>query len=275
MIRVMMAGAEENYMVQLRQDIQLCSDMQLLCYIPDGLQVVQTVRQEKPDILLLGMVLPGLDGIGILERLKREQLLTDDMEVMMLSNMGNPRLVEYAFALGVSYYMMQPFTSECVLSRIRQLTRPRSVITPYIPYHDYQVCQTQRETAIVQEPVMPWGYDLENEVTNVIRELGIPAHIKGYQYIREAIMIAVKDMNVLNFITKQLYPSIAVKYQTTTSSVERAIRHAISVAWNRGKLELIESLFGYSGNSSQGKPTNSEFIALIADKLRLDYRKRA
>ena len=115
-------------------------------------------------------------------------------------------------------------------------------------------------------------HTMENDVTEIIREIGIPAHIKGYQYIREGIMMAVNDMNMLNYITKLLYPSIAKKYKTTSSSVERAIRHAIEVAWSRGKMETLDALFGYTINTGKGKPTNSEFIALIADKIRLLYR---
>ncbi|MBQ8924186.1 MAG: sporulation initiation factor Spo0A C-terminal domain-containing protein, partial [Lachnospiraceae bacterium] len=116
---------------------------------------------------------------------------------------------------------------------------------------------------------------LENDVTEIIRELGIPAHIKGYQYIREGIIMAINDMNMLNYITKLLYPTIAKKYKTTSSSVERAIRHAIEVAWSRGKIEVIEDMFGYTVSAGKGKPTNSEFIALIADKLRIEYNLRA
>ena len=118
-------------------------------------------------------------------------------------------------------------------------------------------------------------HTMENDVTEIIREIGIPAHIKGYQYIREGIMMAVNDMNMLNYITKLLYPSIAKKYKTTSSSVERAIRHAIEVAWGRGKIEVIEDMFGYTVSAGKGKPTNSEFIALIADKLRIEYKMHA
>ena len=117
--------------------------------------------------------------------------------------------------------------------------------------------------------------NLENDVTSIIREIGIPAHIKGYQYVREAIIMAVKDINMLNYITKLLYPTIAKQYKTTSSSVERAIRHAIEVAWNRGRIDVTEEMFGYTVNAGKGKPTNSEFIALVSDKLRLDYRMRA
>ncbi|MCM1201536.1 MAG: sporulation transcription factor Spo0A [Bacteroides fragilis] len=128
---------------------------------------------------------------------------------------------------------------------------------------------TEREKDVVKEPVV---HDLEKDVTNMIHEIGVPAHIKGYQYLREAIMMSVEDVEMLGSITKILYPTIAGKYQTTPSRVERAIRHAIEVAWSRGKMETLDSLFGYTINTGKGKPTNSEFIALIADKIRLQYR---
>lgn len=142
--------------------------------------------------------------------------------------------------------------------------------------NQYQMKQEKRqlEGMTFEQKQVLFDSTLENDVTKIIREIGVPAHIKGYQYIREGIMMAVKDQDILNYITKYLYPTIAKRYHTTTSSVERAIRHAIEVAWNRGKLDVIESLFGYSMNSGKGKPTNSEFIALIADKFRLEYRMK-
>lgn len=133
----------------------------------------------------------------------------------------------------------------------------------------------QRNEKSIQNQMISSQYDIRQDVTKIIRDLGIPAHIKGYQYIREGIIMAVEDVNMMNYITKLLYPSIAKKYKTTSSSVERAIRHAIEVAWNRGKVELLEEMFGYTISAGKGKPTNSEFIALIADKLRLDYRMNA
>lgn len=126
-----------------------------------------------------------------------------------------------------------------------------------------------------EEPVTgqtPGGENLENRVTNMLHEIGIPAHIKGYHYLRDAIMMAVEDMDVLNAITKILYPTVAKKYQTTSSRVERAIRHAIEVAWSRGKLDTLDELFGYTVSTGKGKPTNSEFIALIADTIQLEYK---
>lgn len=133
--------------------------------------------------------------------------------------------------------------------------------------------RTYEQQSVREEHKEPQGHNLEKDVTDMIHEIGVPAHIKGYQYLREAIMMSVEDVEMLNSITKILYPSIAKKYQTTPSRVERAIRHAIEVAWSRGKMETLDALFGYTINIGKGKPTNSEFIALIADKIRLHYRE--
>ena len=159
---------------------------------------------------------------------------------------------------------MKPFDHDMLLSRIQNLKtdrqRKRAEIRKVAPY--------ETKTAYIER-------NLETDVTNMIHEIGVPAHIKGYQYLRDAIMMAVEDMNMLNSITKILYPTIAKNHQTTPSRVERAIRHAIEVAWSRGKMDTIDELFGYTVSVGKGKPTNSEFIALIADKIRLDYKKHA
>ena len=176
--------------------------------------------------------------------------------------MGNQSMVEYACKLGVLYYIMKPYNLESMLHRIFQGVISRTEKERYHSMQEYGMAGYMENT-------------LENDVTDIIREIGIPAHIKGYQYIREAIMMTVNDMNLLNYITKLLYPTIAKKYKTTSSSVERAIRHAIEVAWNKGQIDVLEDMFGYTISAGKGKPTNSEFIALIADKLRLEYRMHA
>ena len=164
-----------------------------------------------------------------------------------------------AFSLGADYYIMKPYSPEILYKRLVQLVK-----------------QGNEDEDIQSVHVNELGeQNMENDVTEIIREIGIPAHIKGYQYIREGIIMSIKDINMLNYITKLLYPTIAKKYKTTSSSVERAIRHAIEVAWGRGKIDVIENMFGYTVSAGKGKPTNSEFIALIADKLRIEYKMHA
>ena len=161
--------------------------------------------------------------------------------------------------------MMKPYNLDSMLHRILQAAMSHAQVERNIKKKEQK---HHRINGCLENT-------LENDVTNIIREIGIPAHIKGYQYIREAIMMTVNDMNLLNYITKLLYPTIAKKYKTTSSSVERAIRHAIEVAWNKGQIDVLEEMFGYTISAGKGKPTNSEFIALIADKLRLEYRMQA
>ncbi len=271
-IRVIIVGNGDAYINHLRNEMvkSKCKDLELVAYLEDGNLACQKIRREMPDVVLMDVVLPGLDGFGVLERIKAQPAVGDKIDFIMLSALGSSKLVECAFSLGASYFIMQPYTCDSVFTRIRQIVRQKG---EGYTGENTQTGMNMMEESEFHPPITE--YDLENDVTDIIRELGIPAHIKGYQYIREAIMIVVNDMNVLNFITKLLYPTIAEKYNTTTGSVERAIRHGISVAWTRGKMDLIDSVFGYTIHSGKGKPTNSEFIALIADKLRLEYRKRA
>lgn len=156
---------------------------------------------------------------------------------------------------------MKPFNNEMLLNRIKTVRRP------------VRSCEKRNDELSSQVPYIREG-DLENRVTNLLHEIGIPAHIKGYHYLRDSIIMAVQDMDVLNAITKVLYPTVAKRYQTTSSRVERAIRHAIEVAWNRGKLDTLDELFGYTVSTGKGKPTNSEFVALIADTIQLEYKHR-
>ena len=187
----------------------------------------------------------------------------------MLSAVGQDKITERALSLGAEYYIVKPFDMDTLIQRIRQLkvTVTSKVTAP--------VTTTQMAASTQLLPKskgMPPSHNLETQVTSVIHEIGVPAHIKGYQYLRDAIIMVINDMDILNSITKQLYPNIAKQYNTTPSRVERAIRHAIEVAWSRGKMDTIDMLFGYTVNNGKGKPTNSEFIALIADRLRLEMQ---
>lgn len=171
------------------------------------------------------------------------------------------RITESAFSKGAQYYVMKPFKNEVLLHHIKDTVKGK---------HAPVTVKTETVTGsreMTEE-------DLEAKVTDMIHEIGIPAHIKGYHYLRDAIIMAVEDMDVLNAVTKVLYPTVAKKHKTTSSRVERAIRHAIEVAWSRGKLDTLDELFGYTVSNGKGKPTNSEFIALIADTIRLEYKKR-
>lgn len=226
--------------------------------------ILNKVQQMKPDMIISDICLNGGDGITLLQECRKKNEL-QDVKFVFLTAVTAQSIIDLAYEVGADYYLMlnqEPRFLAKVLERILE-----------VHYVSKQKKQ-QRECMTSEQKQFLFDSTLENDVTKMIRGIGIPAHIKGYQYIREGIIMSVKDPEILNYITKYLYPAIAKQYHTTTSSVERAIRHAIEVAWNRGKLDVMENLFGYCVNSGKGKPTNSEFIALIADKFRLEYRMK-
>ena len=227
-------------------------------------EIIKQIHIAKPDLIISSICLQGGDGISLLQECKKSEELKDTKIVFLTEVTAQP-IIDLAYNEGVDYYFMynqDPKYIARILERILE--------------NHYQMKQQkkQQDGMTLEQKQFLFDSALENDVTKMIREIGIPAHIKGYQYIREGIMMSVKNPETLNYITKYLYPTIAKQYHTTTSSVERAIRHAIEVAWNRGKFDAMEELFGYSVNSGKGKPTNSEFIALIADKFRLEYRMK-
>ncbi len=226
--------------------------------------VMKEVQNMQPDLIISGICLSGGDGISLLQECKKSESL-QDTKFVLLTEVTAQSVIDLAYSSGVDYYFMFNQDKRFIAKILERLLENH--------YHMKQQKIQQDNMTLEQKQFMVESA-LESDVTKLIREIGIPAHIKGYQYIREGIMMSVKDPEILNYITKFLYPTIAKKYHTTTSSVERAIRHAIEVAWNRGKMEAMEDLFGYSVNSGKGKPTNSEFIALIADKFRLEYRMK-
>lgn len=226
--------------------------------------MVKELHSMKPDMVISDICLEGGDGISLLQECRKNTELKNT-KFVFLTSVTAQMIIDLAYDAGADYYFMfnqEPKFIARILERILE------------GHYQMKEQQKQREDMTTEQKQFLFDSTLENDVTKMIREIGIPAHIKGYQYIREGIMMSVKDPEILNYITKYLYPTIAKKYRTTTSSVERAIRHAIEVAWNRGKLDAMEELFGYSVNSGKGKPTNSEFIALLADKFRLEYRMK-
>ena len=183
----------------------------------------------------------------------------------MLSAVGQDKITQKAIALGAEYYVVKPFDIELLIKRIREIKNFRPSVNRSFVFRE-------QPKPYIRVPEKEGSDNLEVLVTNIIHEVGVPAHIKGYQYIREAIILAVNDEDILNSVTKSLYPALSNKFNTTPSRVERAIRHAIEVAWNRGQIEMHEKIFGYTVNSNKGKPTNSEFIAMIADRIRLSEK---
>lgn len=235
----------------------------------DGIEALDLIQEKEPDLVILDIIMPHLDGLGVLEKLNNMNLKKMP-RVIILSAVGQDKITQKAIKLGADYYVVKPFDMDVFIKRIRDMFNSNESSEPSANRLAQQNTILSRETIPQQQaPEKNEPQDLETEITNIIHEIGVPAHIKGYMYLREAITMVVNDMELLSAVTKELYPSIAKKYNTTASRVERAIRHAIEVAWGRGQVEAINKLFGYTINTEKGKPTNSEFIAIIADKLRL------
>jgi len=227
----------------------------------DGVEALKLIQERKPDLVVLDIIMPHLDGLGVLERLNGMNI--DPMpRIIVLSAVGQDKITQRAITLGADYYVVKPFDMDVFTKRIRQMFN--NTIYSDETKKSISIMDTTEIKINRNEPT-----DLQAEITNIIHEIGVPAHIKGYMYLREAISMVVNDIELLSAVTKELYPSIAKKYNTTASRVERAIRHAIEVAWSRGQVDTINKLFGYTIHNDKGKPTNSEFIAMVADKLRL------
>jgi two-component system response regulator (stage 0 sporulation protein A) len=227
----------------------------------DGVEALKLIQEKKPDLVILDIIMPHLDGLGVLEKLNTMSI-NPMPRIIVLSAVGQDKITQRAITLGADYYVVKPFDMEVFTKRIRQMFN--NTISSDETKRTVSIMDTSDIKLNRNEPL-----DLESEITSIIHEIGVPAHIKGYMYLREAISMVVNDIELLSAVTKELYPSIAKKYNTTASRVERAIRHAIEVAWSRGQVDTINKLFGYTIHNDKGKPTNSEFIAMVADKLRL------
>lgn len=250
-IKVAIADDNREFVGIVQEYLTQQVDFQLVGIAYNGEQILSIIEEKNPDVVILDIIMPHLDGIGVLERLNA--LSAKRPKVIMLTAFGQESITQRVVELGADYYILKPFNMDVLASRIRQLATTITAQRPVVAQ------------AIKARPV-------DVEVTNIIREIGIPAHIKGYQYLRDAIMMIITEIDLLGAVTKVLYPMIAEKYATTPSRVERAIRHAIEVAWSRGNMDMINRLFGYTVKLEKGKPTNSEFMAMIADKLRLEMR---
>ncbi len=228
----------------------------------NGEDAIDMIEKLNPDIALLDVIMPQLDGLGVLEKL---DLINKPRKTkfMMLSAVGQDAITQRTLALGAQYYMIKPFDLDTLIQRIREINEG---LIENIPTQE-NIIKSAHISIMKKE-----DESIESMVTKIMHEVGVPAHIKGYQYIREAIILAVNDIETINSITKLLYPTLAKKFKTTPSRVERAIRHAIEVAWSRGEMNVNNEMFGNTISATKGKPTNSEFIAMIADKLRLETK---
>lgn len=261
-LKVLIVDDSARAAAMIRESLEEDDDVEIVGQAGDGVEAIEMIRETTPDAVFLDLIMPKMDGLVVLEKVSKGVTgIEKRPDFIVVTAVTQENVMQTAFQYGASYYVLKPFEKETILAKIQQL-KPNNKALLVNNREHYKQRDDKPE------------YNLEMDVTNIIHEIGVPAHIKGYQYLRDAIMMSVDDSEMLNSITKILYPSIAKQHKTTPSRVERAIRHAIEVAWTRGKVDTIDELFGYTVNNGKGKPTNSEFVALIADKIRLEQKMR-
>lgn len=244
-IKIMLIDENEQTLKLLKENFA-SGEFEVVGAKTNGIVALEEIKKEKPDVIIMDVVLSGVDGFNLIEKINELKI---DTKIIIVSSLSLEGFITKALNLGVSYYMIKPFSMDVLKSRILDVLKN----------------DNNTKTLVVGK-----NKNLEEKITNIFITVGIPAHIKGYQFLREAIKMAIDNPDIINSITKKLYPSIAEKFETSASKVERAIRHAIEVAWNRGKIENINTLFGIKVYSNNEKPTNGEFIALVADKMLLE-----
>ncbi|MGL4818627.1 MAG: sporulation transcription factor Spo0A [Bacilli bacterium] len=262
-IKILLVDDNMQLIKLLTEHFATQSDMEVVATANNGNEFFQVIDQVTPDVIILDIIMPHLDGMAVLKRINREYPeILHHTSIIILSALGHEDVTKRAVDLGAAFFVLKPFDIDILAQHIRQL-RGKEV--------GYTI---QRKMPILQRSSLTENKprNLDASITSIIHEIGVPAHIKGYMYLREAITMVYNNIELLGSITKVLYPEIAKKYKTTSSRVERAIRHAIEVAWSRGNYESISALFGHTVSMSKAKPTNSEFIAMVADKLRLEYK---
>lgn len=242
--KIMLIDENEQNQKLIRQNFE--QDFDVITHNSNGLSALEKIKEEKPKVIIMDVLLSGIDGFNLIEKINELKI---NSKIIVLTSLSLDGFITKALNLGVSYYMIKPFSIEVLKSRVKDVLNQNDV---------------KNGMTVVKNK------NIEEKITNIFITVGIPAHIKGYQFLREAIKMAIDNPDIINSITKKLYPSIAEKFDTSASKVERAIRHAIEVAWNRGKIENINSLFGIKVYSNNEKPTNGEFIALVADKMLLE-----
>lgn len=263
-IKIAMADDNREFINLMNQYFSEQDDMEIVGVGYNGVEILNVLEEEEPDIIILDIIMPRLDGLAVLEKIRMDQI-QQQAKIIMLTAFGQEEVTKRAVELGASFYILKPFEMDVLANRIRQLM---SVATPMQTTLGTFAGNPVSRSASGQKTFK----NLDARITNIIHEIGVPAHIKGYLYLREAITMVYNNLELLGSITKILYPDIAKKYNTTASRVERAIRHAIEVAWSRGNIDSINKMFGYTISTHKAKPTNSEFIAMVADKLRLEYK---
>lgn len=262
-ISVIIVDDNEKVIENIDSALSKDTAIQIIGKAKNGQEAYELIRKSTPDVVILDLIMPKMDGLSLMNKVNEDGAMIKIPFFIITSAISNENVIQDAFGYGAGYYLLKPFETNMIADRVKG-----------VKSYNKRIPETKKIIGAGEDRKHFMERNIENDVTSIIHDVGVPAHIKGYQYLREAIIMSVNDNEMLNSITKILYPSIAKKFQTTSSRVERAIRHAIEVAWNRGRMDTIDELFGYTINAEKGKPTNSEFIALIADKIRLEYKCR-
>ena len=254
-IRIMIADDNENFRKIVHGALAMYPEFEIAAHAANGLEVLEVLHHQEIDVLILDIIMPVLDGIGVLERMKNDSTIKKRPLIFVVSSIANERVTKEIMDLGANFYFIKPFDMNSLANRIRDFMAEEEEFpdsgTPL-----------QREKTVRENT-------LEREVTKIIQEIGVSPHLLGYRYLRSAILLVIQDDTLLSAVTTRLYPMIAKEYGTEANRVERAMRHAIESAWNRGRVDTINKFFGYTVSDYRGKPTNSEFIAMIADWIRL------
>ena len=262
-ISVIIVDDNEKVIENIDSALSKDTAIQIIGKAKNGQEAYELIRKSTPDVVILDLIMPKMDGLSLMNKVNEDGAMIKMPFFIITSAISNENVIQDAFGYGAGYYLLKPFETNMIADRVKG-----------VKSYNKRIPETKKIIGAGEDRKHFMERNIENDVTSIIHDVGVPAHIKGYQYLREAIIMSVNDNEMLNSITKILYPSIAKKFQTTSSRVERAIRHAIEVAWNRRRMDTIDELFGYTINAEKGKPTNSEFIALIADKIRLEYKCR-
>ena len=255
MVKVLLADDSENFGKPCASVMQR-HGLEVRTIVKDGQHVLTTVENSSPDVVIMDLFMPQVDAIGVIHGIHRMNLQKQP-KIMVMSGFDSPQLEREVLMAGADYYFLKPFDVDAMAERIQSMSEKAATDTLCAPVQSRESGQSG---------------SLEIRVTEIIHQIGVPAHIKGYQYLRDAIIMAINDDEIINAVTKRLYPAVAKKHGTSSSRVERAIRHAIEVAWDRGDVDVLNSYFGYTIHNSRGKPTNSEFVAMISDRFRLQLK---
>lgn len=271
-INVVIADTSDVLLNTLKDSFEKNDAFCVLGAVKDGEHVLKLLNQEEVDIVITDLILPVIDGFSLIEHVMKNPNITSKPKFIVLSGISNDKIINTAFTLGAAYFMLKPFDIDTLINRVKQIGN--------LEYTEQNFLFTQNTNSLIEfeieEPVSQPSpkKDMELRITELMHELCVPAHIKGYRYLVQSILLCVQDMEMLGAVTKIMYPEIAKKFGTTPSRVERAIRHSIELSWQLCSPSKLYKIFGYTVSTKKGKPTNSEYIALIADKVRLEYKQK-